>query len=209
MKVLVADDDAVPRRILEATLSQWGLDVIAATDGLAAWEALRRTDGPNMALLDWNMPDLDGVEICRRVRALELVEPRYLILVTGRTGREHVLEGLGAGADDYVTKPFDPQELRARLQTGQRIIDLQQSLAERVRELEQALQQVKQLGGLLPICSYCKRIRDDQNYWQQVESYVSAHTEARFSHGICPDCWSKTVAPEVERMTGNKTTSLS
>jgi phosphoserine phosphatase RsbU/P len=204
VRLLVADDDLVSRRILEATLRKWGYDIVTANDGLEAWEELCVPGGASIALLDWTMPSLDGVEVCRRVRALQLAEPRYLIVVTGRTTREDVLEGLGAGADEYVTKPYDPRELRARVQTGRRIVELQRSLSERVRALEQALQQVKQLNGLLPICSYCKRIRDDSNYWQQVESYVAAHTDARFSHGICPDCWKHTVAPEVERLTGTK-----
>jgi len=204
VSVLVADDDPVSHRLLEAMLGKWGFDVVTATDGLEAWDQLRRPDGPNIALLDWTMPGLDGVEVCKRVRALALVDPRYLILVTGRSARADVLEGLGAGADEYVTKPYDPQELQARMQTGRRIVELQRSLAQRVHELEEALHQVKHLTGLLPICSYCKRIRDDSNYWQQVESYVSSHTDVRFSHGICPDCWTNTVAPEVARMKGNK-----
>jgi sigma-B regulation protein RsbU (phosphoserine phosphatase) len=204
VSVLVADDDPMSRRILEAMLRKQDFDVVIATDGLEAWEQLRRPDGPNIALLDWTMPGLDGVEVCKRVRTLALAVPRYLILVTGRSAREDVLEGLGAGADEYVTKPSDPQELQARMQTGRRLVALQRSLADRVRELEDALHQVKHLNGLLPICSYCKRIRDDSNYWQQVESYVSSHTDARFSHGICPDCWTNTVAPEVARITGNK-----
>jgi phosphoserine phosphatase RsbU/P len=203
-RILVADDDLISRRVLETMLRLWKCDVVTAKDGVEAWEQLHHVDGPSVALLDWSMPRLDGVEVCRRIRALNLAVPRYLILVTARTAHEDVLEALGAGADEYVTKPYDPQELHARLQTGRRIVDLQQSLAERVRELEDALRHVKQLNGLLPICSYCKRIRDDSNYWQQVESYVSKHTGARFSHGICPDCWTNTVALEVERVTGNK-----
>jgi sigma-B regulation protein RsbU (phosphoserine phosphatase) len=203
-KILVADDDLISRRVLETMLRMYGCDVVGAKDGVEAWEQLCHVDGPSIALLDWSMPRLDGVEVCRRVRALNLAVPRYLILVTGRTAPEDVLEALGAGADDYVTKPYDPQELHARLQAGRRIVDMQRSLADRVRELEDALRDVKQLNGLLPICSYCKRIRDDSNYWQQVESYVSTHTDARFSHGICPDCWANTVAPEVERVTGSK-----
>jgi DNA-binding response OmpR family regulator len=204
VRVLVADDDPVSRHILDATLRKWDYEVITAIDGLEAWEELRRPDGATIALLDWSMPNLDGVEVCRLVRDLQPAGPRYLILLTARSHREDLLEGLGAGADEYVTKPYDPRELRARVQTAQRIVNLQRTLSDRVRELEQALQQVKQLNGLLPICSYCKRIRDDRNYWQQVEAYLAAHTAARFSHGICPDCWTHTVAPEVERVTGVK-----
>ena len=103
-----------------------------------------------------------------------------------------------AGADDYITKPFDRDELRARLEVGRRIVELQRSLARRVQQLEEALARVKQLQGLLPICSYCKKIRDDRNYWQQLESYLSDHSEAQFSHGICPDCYEKIVKPDLE-----------
>ncbi len=104
-----------------------------------------------------------------------------------------------SGANDYVIKPFDRAELQARVRVGQNVVELQRSLAQRVRELEEALSQVQQLQGLLPICSYCKKIRDDRNYWQQVETYVSRHTQMRFSHGICPDCWETEVKPQLSR----------
>ena len=99
-----------------------------------------------------------------------------------------MVAGLQAGANDYVTKPFDHDELRAQVQVGRMVTDLQASLAERVRDVEAALTQVKQLQGLLPICTYCKKVHDDRNYWQQVEEYVCAASEVQFSHGICPDC---------------------
>src|SRR5439155_4831059 len=109
-----------------------------------------------------------------------------------------IVTGLQAGADDYITKPFDRGELQARLQVGRRIVELQKGLADRVRELEAALSRVRQLQGLLPICAWCKKIRDDQNYWHQVETYIGSHSDARFSHGICPDCL-KTVMEKVDR----------
>src|SRR5207248_10993171 len=99
-----------------------------------------------------------------------------------------IVEGLTAGADDYVIKPFDRAELKARINAGERILRLQAELAARVKELEFALASVKLLQGLLPICCYCKKIRDDKNYWQQVDTYVLDHSVIRFSHGICPDC---------------------
>ena len=191
MKVLIAEDEIVSRRLLESALPRWGYDVITATDGEEAWALLQERDAPTIMVLDWLMPRVDGVEICRRIRAHPRLSSVYIILLTARTAVEDVVQGLEAGANDYITKPFDIAELRARMQVGARVVKLQTTLAERVRELEDALSRVKQLQGLLPICSYCKKIRDDQNYWHQVESYVGKHTDARFSHGICPECTDK------------------
>ncbi len=200
MKILIAEDDPVSRRVLEATLIKWGYDLMVARDGVEAWEAFQATPVPDLAILDWMMPGMDGVEVCRRVRALDQALPTYVILLTAKGGRENIVEGLQAGADDYITKPFDRDELHARLQVGMRVANLQRNLAQRVHELEEALSRVKQLQGLLPICAYCKKIRDDQNYWQQVESYVTERSEARFSHSICPTCYEKHVRPEIERL---------
>jgi len=191
VKVLIAEDEIVSRRLLESALPRWGYDVITATDGEEAWALLQEPDAPTIMVLDWLMPRLDGVEICRRIRAHPRLSSVYIILLTSRAAVEDVVQGLEAGANDYITKPFDAAELRARMQVGVRVVNLQTTLAERVREVEEALSRVKQLQGLLPICSYCKKIRDDQNYWHQVESYVGKHTDARFSHGICPECTDK------------------
>ena len=204
MRILIAEDDLVSQRMLAATLGKWGHEVVVTGDGDAAWKALQSGDAPGLAILDWMMPGLDGAEICRRVRAAATTPPPYLILLTARGSQPDIVAGLNAGADDYVTKPFDRDELRARVQAGTRIVDLQQELAGRVRELEDALSRVKLLQGLLPICSYCKRVRKDENYWQQVESYVSDHSEARFSHGICPPCYEKVVRPQLSSLAGGR-----
>jgi sigma-B regulation protein RsbU (phosphoserine phosphatase) len=198
MKILIAEDDPVSRRVLEATLVKWGFEVTTTSNGREAWEALIAPDAPRLGVLDWMMPEIDGVEICRRVRGRPNLGPLHLILLTARGEKEDVIAGLQAGADDYVTKPFDHEELRARVQVGVRIVELQTMLAARVVDLEEALTRVRQLRGLLPICSYCKKIRDDQNYWQQVEQYVSNHTDVQFSHGICPDCYAKVVEPQLD-----------
>ncbi|HEX2279278.1 MAG: response regulator transcription factor [Candidatus Tectomicrobia bacterium] len=200
MKILIAEDDMVSRVLLEATLIKWGYEVTVACDGVAAWELLQSDDPPSLAILDWMMPGLDGLQICRKIRDIPTTTPPYLILLTAKGRREDIVTGLQAGADDYVTKPFDREELHARVQVGMRIIELQHSLADRVKALEEALARVKQLQGLLPICSYCKKIRDDQNYWQQVENYISKHSEAQFSHSICPDCYESLVRPELDQL---------
>jgi CheY-like chemotaxis protein len=199
-KILVAEDQPVSRRILVANLRKWGYDVMAAEDGARAWEALQGEDAPQLAILDWLMPGMDGSEICRQIRKSPRTRSIYLILLTARCGQKDKIEGLQAGADDYITKPFDREELRARVQVGMRVLELQGALAQRVRELEEAVSRVKTLQGLLPICSYCKKIRNDRNYWQQVEAYISDHSEAQFSHGICPECYAVYVQPELDRL---------
>ena len=188
MRVLIADDEAIFRRLVQSVLVRAGHDVVEAADGEQALRYLDADDAPPIAILDWMMPGADGVDLCRAVRARARQVPPYLILLTSKDSRADVVSGLDAGADDYLTKPFDPSELRARVQVGERILGLQQALAHRVLALEQALVLVKQLHGLLPICAWCHKIRDDGNYWQSVERYVSDHSDARFSHTICPEC---------------------
>jgi sigma-B regulation protein RsbU (phosphoserine phosphatase) len=200
MKVLLAEDDAVTRIAVEAALVEWGFEVSGCPDGQTAWERLERPDGPRLALLDWLMPGLDGPEVCRRVRAKPGLESAYLILLTARDSRADIIAGLAAGADDYVAKPFDREELRLRLRSGHRILQLQANLAIRVNELEDAMVRVKQLQGIVPICSYCKKVRTDRDYWEQVEGYLATQIDMRFSHGICPDCYETRVKPELARM---------
>ncbi len=185
MRILIADDDRATTVMLAGTLEAWGLEVAVVHDGTAAWARIIGKDPPALAILDWEMPGLDGIEICRRVRAWPLRVPVYLILLTSRNSRQDLVAGLEAGADDYMTKPFDPDELRARIHVGKRTLAL--------------IASVKQLRGLLPICSYCKSIRSDHDYWVQVESYITDHTEVQFSHGICPECY-ETAQKEVRRV---------
>lgn len=199
MRILIAEDDPVSRRVLEATLEQFGHEVVVAADGAEAWSALQQEDAPSLAILDWMMPELDGVEICRLVREVSTSTPPYLILLTAKSETSDVVTGLEAGANDYLTKPFDRAELRARVKVGTQILDLQKNLADRVSELEDALTQVKQLQGLLPICSYCKNVRDAQNYWQRIDNYLTEHADVMFSHGICPDCYREVVQPQIEQ----------
>jgi phosphoserine phosphatase RsbU/P len=204
MRILIAEDDRETARLLKALLDKWGYEVLTARDGAEAWRELQAEASPRLAILDLMMPYLSGIELCRKIRELPARASLYVILLTAKTGKEDVLAGLAAGADDYITKPFDIQELRARLQVGVRIVELQESLAGRVRELEEALAQVKQLRGLLPICSYCKKIRDDQNYWQRLESYLGQHSGARISHSVCPECYENHVKPDLEQLRHQK-----
>jgi len=193
MRVLVADDEPMGALMLSRSLERWGLEVVVARDGEEAWRMIQ-DGGIKMAILDWMMPGADGPELCRRIRKDERHNHMHLILLTARNSRADVVAGLDAGADDYLIKPFDPEELRARVHVGIRVLTLQDRLADRVAELQEALTNVKQLSGLLPICSYCKRIRGDENYWERVESYITEHTDAKFSHGICPECYDTVMA---------------
>jgi CheY-like chemotaxis protein len=208
MDILIAEDDQISRRTLEVTLRKWGHNVVVTCDGMAAFEALVRDDAPQLAILDWMMPHLDGVTVCQRLRENPAKRSLYLILLTARGEKKDIVAGLSSGADDYVTKPFDRDELQARVNVGARMVSLQHSLAERVNELEVALKRVKQLQGLLPICCYCKCIRNDGNYWQKVEEYIHDYSGAQFSHGICPKCY-ETVVKEQLRAQGLPTDGLS
>lgn len=191
MRILIAEDDTTSRAVLTAVLTQEGYDVTATADGDQAWQVLKQPAAPPLGILDLMMPKLDGLEVVRRVRALPTQLPPYLIMLTTKSDKVDVIAGLGAGANDYLAKPFDPGELRARVEVGRRMIEMQIALAAKVDELRLAVEQVKTLRGIVPICASCKNIRDDQGYWSRVESYVRDHTEAEFSHAVCPDCMKK------------------
>ena len=191
MRILVADDDAIGRRLVERALGKSGYDVLVAPDGAEAWRILAAPDPTALAILDWMMPGLTGVEVCRKVReAVWPVEP-YLIVLTSRGETIDVVTALEAGANDYVTKPFQIEELRARVSVGERIVTLQQQLSDRVRALEEALAHVHQLQGLIPICAWCRQVRNDSNFWEQVDSYLEKRSGLQFTHAICPACRKK------------------
>lgn len=187
MRILVAEDDRITATMLAAALAQWQFTVTTVADGEAAW-ALMSTERVPLAIVDWMMPGLDGPGLCRRIRSDPGTAGTYVLMLTSRSAREDVVAGLDAGADDYLAKPFDRQELRARVQVGARVASLQMRLRDKVDELEQALRTIHDLEGLLPICSYCKRIRSDDNTWDQFETYIQAHSRAAISHGVCPSC---------------------
>jgi DNA-binding response OmpR family regulator len=187
MRVIIADDDPIATTILSRALARWQFDVTLASDGEAAWTAIQ-THATDFAIVDWMMPALDGPALCRRIRATPSTAHMYVVLLTSRDSATDLVAGLQSGADDYLVKPFNLEELRVRLQVGARVLTLQSRLADRIAELEAAVSKITRLEGLIPICSYCKRIRLEGDDWKQLESYISEHSEARFSHGICPPC---------------------
>lgn len=176
MNILIAEDDFVSRRILEATLATLGFAFTSVADGEQAWDALQRAACP-ILITDYHMPKLNGFELTRRLRAARQPHYTYVILLTVLGGKTNHLAAIEAGVDDFLTKPFDADLLRARLHVAERIVGLRQH--------------VKRLEGLLPICAGCKKIRDERDEWNQIESYISKRTETRFSHGLCPECEAK------------------
>lgn len=176
MRVLVADDDRISRDLLQRKLASWGHEVSVAKDGGEAWDILQQTS-IELVIADWMMPVLDGVELCRRIRSEKNKEFVYFILLTAKDTKEDTVQGLEAGADDYMKKPFEWDELRARIRAGERIVNL--------------IAEVKVLSGLIPICASCKKIRNDTGYWQQLEIYFADRSGAVFTHGLCPECIAK------------------
>jgi phosphoserine phosphatase RsbU/P len=186
VKILAVEDDAVARAVLRQALRRLGHDVVEAADGEAAWELLQKHDEVRVVVSDWMMPGADGLDLCRRIRSRAKADYIYFILLTSRDAtEENQTASADAGVDDFLTKPLDFAELWMRLRVAERILHY--------------TTQVRQLEELLPICSYCKKIRDDRNYWQQIEGYISERTGSDFSHSVCPDCYQRVLAPELEK----------
>lgn len=142
MKILIAEDENVTRAILARKLTSWGYEVLAASEGHEAWEILQQTDAPKLVILDWMMPGMDGIEICRRLKALDKTTPAYVIMLTSRDNEDDIVKGLDSGADDYIVKPFKNSELRSRINAGRRMLELQASLLEKEK-----LQGVIEMSG--------------------------------------------------------------
>jgi sigma-B regulation protein RsbU (phosphoserine phosphatase) len=184
MKILAAEDDPVLRVILTRTLGKLGHEVVEAADGQAAWNCLL-TAPVRIVVSDWMMPKVSGLELCRRIRARETPDYIYFILLTVQDAtEENKRKAADAGVDDFLVKPLNPTDLWLRLRVAERIIH--------------STTRIRQLEGLLPICSYCRKVRNDRDYWQQIENYVREHTGAKLSHSICPDCYERIVVPQLK-----------
>lgn len=182
--VLVVDDDPVSRAQFGALAQAAGYQVNVAVNGREAWELFQFARIP-IVISDWYMPEMDGPELCRRIRARPREPYVYFILVTAQGGKQQYLAGMEAGADDFIAKPVDPDELRARLTVAERILGLRRELG--------------QLEALLPICSYCKRIRNERNEWETLDSYLQRRLDTQLTHGICPECYARHVQPQLDR----------
>jgi phosphoserine phosphatase RsbU/P len=186
VKILAVEDDAVARAVLRQALLRLGHEVVEAKDGAEALRVLEK-EPVRLIVSDWMMPELDGLGLCRAVRNRVDADYVYFILLTSREADvDNQREAIEAGVDDFLTKPLDLQEIWMRLRVAERIL----RYATEVRQLE----------AFLPICGYCKKVRDDQNYWQQIESYINERTGTDFSHSVCPDCYQRVVMPEMEKL---------
>jgi DNA-binding response OmpR family regulator len=186
MKVLVVEDDKVSSAVLKRSLERLGNEVIESADGEEGWSAWLR-DKPRVIVSDWQMPGLDGLSLCRRIRAQPSQDYTYFILLTGKGDSVNYRRGAAeAGIDDFMTKPVNMSALWMRLRVAERILKY--------------TTQVHRLEEMMPMCSYCKKIRDDHNYWQQIESYINEKTGTEISHSVCPDCYKSVVIPELQRL---------
>lgn len=185
MRILIVEDEPDLLELLRILLERDGHEVDTSGDGHQAWDAFNRREY-SLIISDWVMPELDGIDLCRRVRAAGKLHYTYIILLTANTGKANYIEAMHAGADDFVSKPYDPDELKARLMVADRIMRLQEH--------------VQRLEGVLPTCMYCKKIRDDSDVWVGIEQYITQRTEASFSHGVCPGCYESMVKPEINKL---------
>ena len=183
MKVLIAEDDMVASRVLEASLIKLGHEPLLAPEGESAWRILQEQP-VRVVVSDWQMPGTDGLELCRRIRARAGEDIYFILLTQVAATARNLAEATEAGVDDFLGKPVDYGQLWMRLRVAGRIL--------------QFTTEVKQLESFLPICGYCKKVRDDKNYWQQIEQYMNTHAGTNFSHGVCPDCYDRVLVPQMQ-----------
>lgn len=186
MRILIAEDEPYSRLLLERAFRAFGHEVVAVADGREAWTAMQQ-EWFRVVVSDWMMPEVDGLGLCRQIRERGGADYVYFILLTGqKRSQENLAEAIDAGVDDFLSKPFEQNEVMTRLRVAHRIL----GYTTRIRQLEE----------ILPICSYCKKIRNDQQYWTRMEEYFSKAAGVDFSHAICPDCYASLVKPEIEQL---------
>jgi sigma-B regulation protein RsbU (phosphoserine phosphatase) len=189
VKILIAEDELTTRMTVQVCLESWGYRVESVTNGIEAWDALKKPEAPHIAILDWEMPEIDGVEVCSRVKEMEVENPPYIILLTSRDSKTDIVKGFDAGADDYMTKPFNDNELRARVRVAERLVRTQSSLSESVSELRDALNQLEMLESGIVTCGTCRKIfSNDDEVWHNFVEIVEGGADSRFFQTICPEC---------------------
>jgi DNA-binding response OmpR family regulator len=185
MKILAVEDDPVAQAVLVAALQSLGHQVVSAADGEAAWSAMNDRS-LRVIVCDWKLPLLDGLSLCRRIRQHREDYICFILLTQESATGENLDEAFAAGVDDFLTKPVNRRDLKLRLHVATRILAF--------------TTEMRQLESFLPICMYCRKVRDDQDYWQQIETYINQRAGTRFSHSICPSCYESLIVPEMRRM---------
>ena len=185
MKILIVEDDVISRKLLNRLLKSWGHKVIQAENGLAGWEMWKEHRCP-LVISDWLMPNMSGIDLCQKIRSVKQARYTYFIMLTSMKSKDNYMQAMDAGVDDFMSKPYDKNRIFARVRIAERILNLQT--------------EINTLADLLPICVYCKNVRDDNNYWQRVESYLKDHADVEFSHSVCPECYLKVVEPQLKKL---------
>jgi response regulator RpfG family c-di-GMP phosphodiesterase len=190
MKVLIVDDEPINAKIAQKFLEKEYSEIVVVDDSRAVMKTMTETD-IDLVLLDIRMPYKDGFQVCKEIRNIKKYNDIPIIFLTTEGDIESITKGFDSGGNDYLLKPFKPKELMARVKNHLKLKKAMDTQKEMNMKLQIALDEVKQLSGLLPICSHCKNIRDDKGYWQKVEFFIAGRTDTEFSHGICPDCLTK------------------
>jgi len=186
MRLLIAEDEYITRMMVQVVLEDGGYHVDSVENGDRAWEILRHDNAPEIAILDWEMPgQMDGLEVCRQVKEMERLCPVYVIMLTAHNERENILGGFAAGADDYMAKPFDENELRARVRVAERLVQVQKQLSHSNEELRAI---IDQFGEGIGVCTRCGQIQDEDGNWRNLTPIVQEKTDSRFHFQICPAC---------------------
>ena len=188
MKILVAEDHRTMQLAIVTALETLGHQVVSADDGEQAWGVLAGDRTIRTVVCDWRMPQLDGLGLCRRVRQEREDYVSFILLTFEQPSKENLAEAFQAGVDNFLGKPVDTHQLQLCLHVAARVLDF--------------TSEIKRLQSFLPICSYCKKVRDDRQYWQQIELYITERIGTRFSHGICPGCYEKHIVPELKKLGG-------
>jgi DNA-binding response OmpR family regulator len=189
--ILVVDDDPDMCFAASRIVKSAGYRVVSASTGAECMEMVQKHK-PDLILLDVILPDAEGPAICKKIKADPDLKPPFVVLLSGvKTASDDQAEGLEAGADGYIARPISNRELLARVNAMVRIMKAERERDRVIEKLQEALSRVKELSGLLPICSFCKKIRDDQGYWEEVDAYIRDHSEVNFSHSVCPACATK------------------
>jgi phosphoserine phosphatase RsbU/P len=185
MKILIVGSDSDSRGLLARELTELNHEIVECDSGESAWMAFR-VQAPRVVITELPLAEVNGLELCRRIRGAKEAKYAYIIMLTSEVSKVKYLDAMNAGADEVLARPCDVADIVLRLRVAERLLQLKTK--------------VHQLEGLLPICSYCKRIRDGDETWQPVDRFVNQHSAASFSHGVCPDCYHDYIEPQLQQL---------